>query len=303
MENRLYNSNDRAVINEIGDVRQVTNFYPFGGVFCTTAYNRGDDLQPYKYNGKELDRTHGLDWYDYGARNYDAFLPGFTTIDPHCEKYYNVSPYAYCGNNPILLVDPNGMDWLLVTGDKVIWYGGDLGDTKDEIMAFNATSGYKNEDKNEDYQSAEYQTLKNIGPTPEGLYHINLKPDPSRHAGRYQNADGTFNYKKSPDGGIEQLNYCEVDEQGEMRHFSSPDWGNQRAALTPDKVTGATNSQRDNSSYYFHDSQKGYTHGCVEVESSLFNMLAIYRAGGNTSISVQVKYPNSKHKTNGGTKR
>ena len=303
MENRLYNSNNRAVINEFGVVRQVTNFYPFGGVFSTTAYNSGDDLQLYKYNGKELDRTHGLDWYDYGARNYDAFLPGFTTIDLHCEKYYNVSPYVYCGNNPILLVDPNGMDWLLVTGDKVIWYGGDLGDTKDEIMAFNATSGYKNEDKNEDYQSAEHQTLKNIGPTPEGLYHISLKPDPSRHAGRYQNADGTFNYKKSPDVGIEQLNYCEVDEQGEMRHFSSPDWGNQRAALTPDKVTGATNSQRDNSSYYFHDSQKGYTHGCVEVESSLFNMLAIYRAGGNTSISVQVKYPNSKHKTNGGTKR
>ena len=26
--------------------------------------------QPYKYLGKELDRTHGLDWYDHGARHY-----------------------------------------------------------------------------------------------------------------------------------------------------------------------------------------------------------------------------------------
>ena len=26
--------------------------------------------QPYKYIGKELDRTHGLDWYDHGARHY-----------------------------------------------------------------------------------------------------------------------------------------------------------------------------------------------------------------------------------------
>ena len=108
MENRLYNSNNRAVINEIGDVRQVTNYYPFGGVFSTTAYNSGDDLQPYKYNGKELDRTHGLDWYDYGARNYDAFLPVFTSIDPLCEKYYHISPYAYCANNPIMFVDPDG---------------------------------------------------------------------------------------------------------------------------------------------------------------------------------------------------
>ncbi|MBO4596740.1 MAG: hypothetical protein J5676_02520 [Bacteroidaceae bacterium] len=87
MENRLYNSNNRAVINEFGDVRQVTNYYPFGGVFSTTAYNRGDDLLPYKYNGKELDRTHGLDWYDYGARQHDPFMPGFTSLDPLCEKY------------------------------------------------------------------------------------------------------------------------------------------------------------------------------------------------------------------------
>ena len=108
MENRLYNSNNRAVIDEFGDVRQVTNYYPFGGVFSTTAYNRGDDLQPYKYNGKELDRTHGLDWYDYGARNYDAFLPMFTSLDPLCEKYYHISPYVYCANNPIKFIDPNG---------------------------------------------------------------------------------------------------------------------------------------------------------------------------------------------------
>ncbi|MBO4597784.1 MAG: RHS repeat-associated core domain-containing protein [Bacteroidaceae bacterium] len=100
--------NNRAVIDEDGNVKQVTNYYPFGGVFSTTAYNSGDDLQPYKYNGKELDRTHGLDWYDYGARNYDAFLPMFTSLDPHCESYYNISPYAYCANNPIMFVDPDG---------------------------------------------------------------------------------------------------------------------------------------------------------------------------------------------------
>ena len=117
MENRLYNSNNRAVINEFGVVRQVTNYYPFCGVFSTTAYNRGDDLQPYKYNGKELDRTHGLDWYDYGARNYDAIVPGFTKIDPHCEKYYNKSPYVYGKDNPIRYVDPNGKDdWDKVVG-------------------------------------------------------------------------------------------------------------------------------------------------------------------------------------------
>ena len=100
--------NNRAVINEFGVVAQVTNYYPFGGVFSTTAYNHGDDLQPYKYNGKELDRTHGLDWYDYGARNYDAIVPVFTSLDPLCEKYYHISPYAYCANNPVRFIDPDG---------------------------------------------------------------------------------------------------------------------------------------------------------------------------------------------------
>ena len=295
--------NIREVINEDGAVEQITNYYPFGTPFAEEAGNTNPDLQNHKYNGKEFDTMHGLNTYDYGARQYNSLLGRWDRMDPLCEKYYSISPYAYCANNPIMLTDPNGMDWLLVTGDKVYWYGGDLGDTNDEIMVFNATSGFMNEKNNRNYQSAEYQTFENAGPTPEGLYHVNLKPDPSRHAGRYQNADGTFDYKKSPDGGIEQLSYDEPNDQGEMVHWSSSDWGEQRAALTPDEVTGATNSQRDNNSYYFHDSHKGYTHGCIEVESSLFNMLVIYRADGNTSIPVQVKYPNPKHNTNGGTKR
>ena len=84
-----------AVIDENGNVAQVTNYYPFDEMFTTTAYNSGDDLQPYKYNGKELDRTHGLDWYDYGARQHDPFVPGFTSLDPLCEKYYYI--YASSG--------------------------------------------------------------------------------------------------------------------------------------------------------------------------------------------------------------
>lgn len=32
------------------------------------------------------------------------------SIDPHCEKYYSISPYAYCMNNPVRFVDPNGKD-------------------------------------------------------------------------------------------------------------------------------------------------------------------------------------------------
>ena len=56
-------------------------------------------------NGRELDRMHGLDTYDYGARQYDPILLRWDRMDPLCEKYYSVSPYAYCANNPVKYVD------------------------------------------------------------------------------------------------------------------------------------------------------------------------------------------------------
>jgi RHS repeat-associated protein len=52
---------------------------------------------------------HGLMVYDYGARTYDPAGGRFWTMDPLAEKYPWLSPYAYCGNNPVKYVDPTGM--------------------------------------------------------------------------------------------------------------------------------------------------------------------------------------------------
>ena len=64
-----------------------------------------------KYNGKELDRKGGLDWYDYGARHYDAMIGRWCAVDSLAEKYNSFNVYNYCGNNPIRYVDPNGNGW------------------------------------------------------------------------------------------------------------------------------------------------------------------------------------------------
>ena len=98
--------NNRAVVNQSGTVEQITHYYPFGGFFADQGTN--SSLQPYKYNGKELDRMHGLDLYDYGFRQYDPVVPMFTQQDPMAEKYYHLSPYVYCGNNPVNYVDLHG---------------------------------------------------------------------------------------------------------------------------------------------------------------------------------------------------
>ena len=83
--------------------------------FASPCNNRevvSADLQPYKYNGKELDKMHGLNTYDYGARQYYSILGRWDRVDPLCEKYYSISPYAYCRNNPVKFVDPDGKQIL-----------------------------------------------------------------------------------------------------------------------------------------------------------------------------------------------
>ena len=98
--------NNRVVINSSGAVQETNHYYPIGGVFASTG-----NVQPYKYNGKELDNKKGLNWYDYGARHYDATLGRWFVVDPLAEKYYSSSPFVYCGNNPINRIDPIGMEW------------------------------------------------------------------------------------------------------------------------------------------------------------------------------------------------
>lgn len=100
--------NNRIVANQNADVVQSTQYYPFGMAY---ADGTGQSVQPYKYNGKELDGDRGLNWYDYDARYTDVALGRFTTMDPHAENYYSWSPYVYVGGNPMKCIDPTGMDW------------------------------------------------------------------------------------------------------------------------------------------------------------------------------------------------
>ena len=98
-----HQGNNRVVINQSGTVEEANHYYPFGGVFASSG-----NVQPYKYNGKEYDSKKGLNWYDYGARHYDAALGRFTTNDRFAEKYHSMSPYQYGANNPVKHIDVNG---------------------------------------------------------------------------------------------------------------------------------------------------------------------------------------------------
>jgi RHS repeat-associated protein len=88
-----------------GNVVQHIEYVPFGEVFIEERNNRWNT--PYLFNAKELDEETGL--YYYGARYYDGRVSLWLGVDPMAEKYPEMSVYAYCLNNPIKFIDPDGM--------------------------------------------------------------------------------------------------------------------------------------------------------------------------------------------------
>ncbi|MDG4950145.1 RHS repeat-associated core domain-containing protein [Weeksellaceae bacterium KMM 9724] len=118
------------------------NYYPFGlqhGSYNTPArdYRSIGDAREiemvnrnpykYKYNAKEYQDELGLDWYDYGARNYDASLGRYFSMDRMSEIYSDINPYQYTANNPVKFIDVNGdYIWINDGNDRYKYENGKL---------------------------------------------------------------------------------------------------------------------------------------------------------------------------------
>ena len=111
----------RTVIDHTGKIVERNDYYPFGGrhenaSLPLTGVNR------YKFGGKETLEPVSLDMLDFGARFYDPRIARWNTQDPLAEQNPSVSLYAYCSNNPISRIDPDGMldDWV-ERGNRVVF--------------------------------------------------------------------------------------------------------------------------------------------------------------------------------------
>jgi RHS repeat-associated protein len=106
-----------VIVDNAGIIKGQYNYYPFGKQW--EDVNLMANTNRYTFSGKEKQTVKDLGWLDFTARMLsNNEIPIFTTQDPLSEKYYSVSPYAYCGNNPINRIDPNGMDWYIFNADN-----------------------------------------------------------------------------------------------------------------------------------------------------------------------------------------
>jgi len=255
----------------------------------------GGDENNYKFNGKEMML---YDWYNFGARIMDPVVGRWWVPDPLAEKYYHISPYAYCGNQPINRIDPDGRDWyedkygnamwrassdeeyeddnknvwrnigteyLLFNGNKLYYFqqreneeGGIAGLS---IYSYDAVSGRAQVDKTFSY-TEENQAQKGSGPIPEGLYSINPQ-DIQRYS------DLSMANKTASTLGI-----------GGAFRGGTYAWGKERVWIEPKSVTvtnPTTGEQVVRNDFSIHGGAVPGSAGCIDLHlnaPAFFNRLS-----------------------------
>ena len=94
-----------VMTNASGTKVEETAYAPYGTMRAFT----GTAVTNYRYTGKEIDPETNL--YYYGARYYDPMMGRFITADSIVSDIYDpqdLNRYAYCRNNPMIYVDPDG---------------------------------------------------------------------------------------------------------------------------------------------------------------------------------------------------
>ena len=176
-------------------LEQLNEYYAYGGL---TADSKGQDRNRYRHTGKELVSDLGINSYDFTARWQYPMAGAFTSPDAKAIDYKWLSPYSFCGGDPINGSDPTGMDTFVDEKGKVLGKDGsstnylwvirttnkNYGQGANRVKGANLSEAEKNtaidfvtanSGNNEAFLNNQgvYDAFMNTHLTPEGVYNIN----------------------------------------------------------------------------------------------------------------------------------
>lgn len=216
-------ANGNGSIEPNSEIREENNYYPFG--LKHKGYNNlvnGTD-HPYGYNGKEEQSEIGLDWHDYGARNYDAALGRWMNIDPLADFAPELTPYRYSANNPIFFSDPSGL-WEFVFNDETNTLSLVKTQEDDDWNTLKKQMGLTNSKLKQMFGSEFKNVLDNVEFEGDGIAAKDIGGEIGESIQSFEKALGEYNddlKKNVAEGGPGGLNNCfglceSVAETGEV---------------------------------------------------------------------------------------
>ena len=170
----------RAVVDGTsGTVYEASDYSAFGEdsivpLMQSAAVPSGITLRD-SYTGKEdQDKDFSIGYTDFGARQYNSALRRWMTPDPHSEKFYGISPYAFCNNNPVNFVDPDGEAiyqinskgyiTLVDNTDEVhqLYFVDNDGNRTGDMVTLSDSKAFESLSKSDNNQNSTYRTDSNI---------------------------------------------------------------------------------------------------------------------------------------------
>ena len=264
---------------------------PFGiegnlSTLSTTAnYSLLTANSSYTFSAKEKDVETGLSYF--GSRYYSSDLCIWLSVDPQSDKYASLSPYVYCANNPVKLVDPNGEEWLR---------------KEDKEYAESLISTAQNRQKMYEATSREYKLLQ------EGI-------DGLKDMGKQDGQKYTFNKTSSTQGNVSLLddgtisiNYIEREDNADVKDGSA--WHEAFHLTRRNEFMKLSQEERENAAttYWGFNSNKRLSNNnnCNEEYIAFWAQLSFspksmpYNSTGQISdvggiqLYVENKYPGCK---------
>lgn len=159
------------------------------------------------------------------------------------------------------------MEDLVFNGNQLQWHG---------KGAFKASSGMQGA------QQPSLQCLPEKGPVPEGTYYLSLM------LGGAAEDDGSGVCQLKPSWQIQTI------PRGAAAGSCDPywaNWGSNRVRFEPADNATRTKCKPSRSGFYLHDSTKGYSHGCIEVQEAFFVLLRAHAGSTNKKrLTLRVTY-------------